>query len=116
MTIIEKTCDLFIYWHDQSRYPYCTGTNSIDETEKDIKTFQIYPNPSGNTIHIGDANANSKIMRIVIMDTSGRVIENIHYSDSDEDVTADVSTLSVGTYLIQIHSDQGVYTQKFLKL
>ncbi|HEY1047299.1 MAG TPA: T9SS type A sorting domain-containing protein [Bacteroidia bacterium] len=112
----RKNLRLVQYWYDQNRYPYCTGTSSIDKTEKAIKTFQIYPNPSGNTLHIKDENPDNKIVKIVIMDISGCVLENIPYSNSDKDVIADVSTLIVGTYLIQIHSEKGIYTQKFLKL
>ncbi|MDR0831211.1 MAG: M12 family metallo-peptidase [Prevotellaceae bacterium] len=80
-----------------------TGVNEIDSD-----VIKIYPNPVTTELKID--NGKLKIKSVEINDISGKIIMNCPNNNS-----IDVSNLANGVYLIKIHTDKGIITQKFLK-
>ena len=78
------------------------ANNSINKT-----TVQIYPNPASDFIKI---NSSGKIKGIEIYDMTGKKMDF-----SLENDTIDVSNLSAGTYLINIKTENGNFSEKFIK-
>ncbi len=71
--------------------------------------IQIYPNPVKEVLHFG---GEEKINKIVIMSIDGKkVSEKTMYGERK----LNVHTLIQGTYLINIFTDKGIQTIKFIK-
>jgi len=71
-----------------------------------LKSISIYPNPVKEELIISSEN---KIEKIEICDLAGKV----HSTHSTK--TINVSALLQGVYLVKIHTDKGVVTQKLVK-
>ncbi|MGK6340909.1 T9SS type A sorting domain-containing protein [Chryseobacterium sp. DT-3] len=71
------------------------------------KTVVVYPNPASDFIKI---NSSGKIKNIEIYDMAGKKIE--FRSENDK---IDVSNLSTGNYLINIKTENGNFSEKFIK-
>lgn len=72
----------------------------LEETAK----FSLFPNPSNGTIHIDTDNKN--VTAILIYDLSGRKMEEHVYAETIQ------TTLSSGTYLLQLKNDDEVVGQE----
>lgn len=87
------------------------ATNNIlatNETAKDIKlAISVYPNPSSDFVSV---KSDSKINKINVFDITGKSL-----SVQANDNTLDVRQLPVGTYIISIETNDGVYSNKFIK-
>lgn len=84
---------------------FTTGTGVAEWTN----TVSIYPNPVVETINISNAEGS----RIAIYNSNGQVVKQIEKAESHAAVN--VSSLSAGIYWMQITSDNGVNTVKFVK-
>ncbi len=85
---------------------YCTVLN-LNENNNSKETINIYPNPTNNIIHVESFD---NIETISVYDiNSKKILSNIISN------TIDVSSLHSGLYLIKIKTDQGEFTQKFIK-
>ena len=68
-------------------------------------SFEIYPNPASDEIHI--RLAENGIFNIEISDINGRSVLSIDRQYINEKMTLDVSEFANGFYVIQLnHSDQ----------
>lgn len=91
---------------------YVVGNDSTSTGIEDIQNnwFRMYPNPNdGHFIiqHNLEINQNSKAR---IMDLFGREVEIINLNSDIN--TVDISSLSSGTYLVEIESDNGKLVEK----
>lgn len=86
-----------------------TSTASIDDTF--LNTFKIFPNPvRGNTMHI----STTKTLKISIYNLIGKkILEGTLDQGND---TIDVSSLKNGVYIINVKTDTGTVTKKFIKI
>lgn len=75
--------------------------------QTDIKEITVYPNPANDILNI---NSKEKIKSIVIYDLSGKRLKTPRPTNK-----VDVSTLPVGTYLINVETKDGISTEKFIK-
>jgi hypothetical protein len=80
-------------------------TNSFDD-----KSIVIYPNPVQDLLHI---NSKNQINKIQVFDITGRKVMNFETSQTNEDIN--VSSLSAGTYFVNIQTDAGKLIKKFIK-
>ncbi len=71
------------------------------------KSYVVYPNPAGNTVHV---TSNAAIRKLSISDIIGRTV--IKQSGQSKDVTIDISNLPKGMYILRLNDN---YTQKVLK-
>ncbi|WP_298221048.1 T9SS type A sorting domain-containing protein [Flavobacterium sp.] len=77
--------------------------------------FTLHPNPSKNTINVNTAKA-IKILSIKIYNPLGQIIKTLSLNTLSASTAIDVSSLNAGTYFMEINSDQGKTTKKFIKL
>lgn len=73
-------------------------------------TFKLYPNPAQNRINL-EGNL-TDIDRIQLYNSSGTFIKEIPVNDQLSFI--DTSSLSSGTYLIVVNTNQGDYSLKFI--
>jgi hypothetical protein len=58
---------------------------------------------------------NSNIDKLEIFDISGRQVYNSQFSILNHSLKIDVSLLQSGIYILQITTDKGIATHKFIK-
>lgn len=73
------------------------------------KAIRIYPNPVKDVLNFAGQD---KINKVVVISIDGKKITE---KTMNGERTMDVQRLSQGTYFIQIFTDQGVETSKFIK-
>lgn len=81
----------------------------IDEASDNI--FNIYPNPFSNSLNI--QNDNPHKTEYFIYDLSGRLLQDGSFLQSK---IIDLKNLEEGVYIIQLQSQQGLESRKFVKL
>ena len=75
-------------------------------------SIQIYPNPADNFVTI---SSSQKIVKVVIMDGSGKRIQESKWDNSLTENTISVRHLPTGTYLIQIVGEKQTVVKKLIK-
>jgi hypothetical protein len=72
------------------------------------KTIQIYPNPASDKLFVNATN--QEIQKIQLIDATGKVV----YSDNkvEKEQSIDLSHLSSGLYIIQISTNEKIFTEK----
>lgn len=78
-----------------------------EEVAAQKSSISVFPNPTTDVLNIKSV---AKIDKITIADASGKNV-NVKFDDS----RVNVSHLTSGAYLINIHTKDGVTTQKFIK-
>ena len=73
----------------------------------------IFPNPAEEILNI---HSNTGITQVNILNTFGQMLSRTKNTTKSQDLKIDVSVLKSGTYLVEIVSDSGKSTQKFVKL
>jgi plastocyanin len=88
-----------------------TGINDVPKHEGGV----IYPNPAKDFINY-QAKSNSPVQEIRIIDVTGKAVKIIQKPDiTDDQVHIDVGNLNKGMYFIQVKSEGGFESRKFLK-
>jgi hypothetical protein len=78
------------------------STSNVSETD-----FNIYPNPVQNTLTV---DAREAVNSIQVFDVLGKQVLTVQNTNS-----IDVSSLDKAIYFVQIHTESGSLTQKFIK-
>ena len=86
----------------------CNGGVGVNEVA-DVQ-FNIYPNPVQNKLFIEIAELS--VIEMTILDLSGKVIKTITNNNAQ---SIDVSNLNQGVYILKIHTENGVSTNRFIK-
>jgi hypothetical protein len=86
---------------------------AIDEVEKPAKAnnLAVYPNPANGIVSVEFTTSSTEKTVLNIMDLNGRVVhsENLGtLSAGDVHYNFDISSLSVGVYIVNIHGNAGV--------
>jgi hypothetical protein len=95
-------------------------TNTPTKTE-DLASisneFSVFPNPAKERINLQMAlQEQAKQMTVRLMDVSGRTILQRDYENIQREyLDYDVSKLAAGTYFLQVTTDAGTGTKKFMK-
>jgi len=84
-------------------------TNDIEDT------LVLYPNPVADLITI-EKNSTTEIESIAIHNTLGQLVKTLAGSELSSSSSIDVSALKTGTYFMEITSNNGKTTKKFVKL
>jgi len=100
-------------------FPIVTNTTSTTVTALGNKNFKknrfaLYPNPVKNFINVEVTTGN--IQSIAIYNLLGQIVKSVSSSESGSIITIDVSQLKSGTYFMEIISNAGKETKKFVKL
>lgn len=77
------------------------------------KRINISPNPASSSINIQTTN-NSRIQAILLKDLTGKVLLQQNFPSASTTASIDVSTLSNGLYLLEIHTSSSVVTEKLV--
>jgi hypothetical protein len=72
-------------------------------------TIAIYPNPTSNTLHMMISTTKSQPIEVILYDVAGkRLASNVYQVEKGAqtlDLSSLVQTLAVGTYYLQIHTE-----------
>lgn len=94
-TTLQKT-----YWRSQ------TPAEVRKVTVKDL-SITLYPNPTSDFLHISNVPQNGIV---TILDVTGKIF----YSGNEENI--DVQSLQNGVYVIEVRTDYGKQTMRFMKI
>lgn len=73
----------------------------------DETAISVFPNPASSSLTISSKN---QISEVIMTDITGRTVKALPANDVS--VTLNISGISNGFYLVNIHTDKGVHTQK----
>lgn len=82
------------------------ASNTINKTQL---TFEVYPNPASDVIHI----FSKEDFQIVLTDISGKKLKTA--KSQDKQLTLSIVDLSIGSYLVAVKSNDGVKVIKVVK-
>ena len=85
------------------------GGGAVGVEEATLSTLSIYPNPVIDNLFITTDATN--IEQITIYSVSGQLV----MTAATNDKTVDVSALTEGVYVLQIQTENGISTQRFVK-
>ncbi len=96
---------------DALNHTFVNGTEVLSNKNLSKPKFTVSPSPAHDylTITLGQA-----IQQITIMNVNGAIVQNNAASNSRE-TTVNISSLTPGIYLVSVHSENGIYTRKFIK-
>lgn len=86
-----------------------TTTGTVSNEKFFTENFNLYPNPTSDVLNISSKNG-LEMKEIKITDLSGRIVRTLNNAS-----TINVSDLSAGTYLIDITTNEGKASSKFIK-
>ncbi len=92
------------YWH--FRFVRFNPSNSSKNLNKG--GLNVYPNPTNDVLWISNAELGAKVL---VRSIDGRVVLNQYATGN----AISVASLNQGTYLLEVHSNSGVSTTKFIK-
>lgn len=75
--------------------------------------FNLYPNPAANFVNITN-NENMSVKQIEIYDLAGKLINTKNFNNETE-IQLNIETLTSGTYLLHLHTDEGTAVKKLIK-
>ena len=75
--------------------------------------FNVYPNPATNIVNITNSE-NLSVKQVEIYDTTGKLI-NTHNFNNEAEIQLNIETLTSGTYLLHLHTDEGTAVKKLIK-
>ncbi|WP_395066561.1 T9SS type A sorting domain-containing protein [Flavobacterium sp.] len=84
------------------------ATLSTDTHNLESNVIQVYPNPSKNVVQI---KSNSKIEKITIFDSLGKVI--LIQTENNNEI--DIENLSKGIYIIEVYTENEKNYRKLIK-
>lgn len=88
-----------------------TAYNTLGiEQNSEIPKLTLYPNPVTNNLYL--STSTSKIEKVMIYSITGALVKSTLTNVEN----IDVSTLKKGNYLVKVTTDQGSFTQKFIKI
>ncbi|MEM1322291.1 MAG: T9SS type A sorting domain-containing protein [Bacteroidota bacterium] len=93
------------------------GSEPVNTTELSPENItNIFPVPSNNVLNVDIELVNpSDKLSLKVFDMSGRIVDYREMSNVQQDrVIFDVNNYGVGTYLLQIITDEGARTRKFI--
>ena len=83
-----------------------TSTSNISTTNLSNNLFDLYPNPASNQIKI----INKKLITsIEIINSQGQILITTKNS------SIDISQLESGIYFVKAYSNDGIYSERFIK-
>lgn len=79
--------------------------------------LKVYPNPASTQVNVDLSDVSGSLQTLAMYDMSGRMISSKSYNGVAHNTieTMDISTLSIGMYLIEVTTDSGKLFQKVCK-
>lgn len=79
------------------------------------KPIKIYPNPVQNSLNISLTNIDATQLDLTILDLSGKAIVRKSINNTNQDYAVNLADLSAGMYIVQLKSNNAVWTSKLIK-
>ena len=101
---------------DSSLHPKLEVRYSLDsslsvEKFNDI-TFNVFPNPTINSITVDVKKSHDKLFSIEVINSSGKIVNQIRTNNSKTNI--DVSDYPKGLYFVNVYFDESVSTKKII--
>lgn len=79
--------------------------------------LNLFPNPTKDQLLISVSGSSNQVAAFEIINIDGKVVlrDETRYNGAAQSKRVDVSELSKGVYIVRLTTDNGVYTQKFIK-
>lgn len=79
-----------------------------------LKPFNVNPNPANNVLHVSYESAMRQDVTVVINDFYGNKLQSskANFESGNNQLDVDVSNLKNGMYYIELHTSNGIETQK----
>jgi hypothetical protein len=90
-----------------------THTPDLSNNEVISSKFSVSPNPANNVINITNAD-NMLVNGVTVADLNGRTVKNVSF-DNVASAQINVADLASGMYILNVTSDKGTATKKFVK-
>ena len=90
--------------------------NTGIEDGLDNSDISVYPNPADNRLSVKIANNAQEIENIIIYNAVGSQVMTIEKSAISEKLQINVSDLKSGVFYMQLRSESGMVSKKFVKL
>ena len=88
----------------------------VANEEREERAFSIHPNPFIDELEIHFSEALQQSVSLVIIDMMGAVVFNLHLSSADSIERIAIPDLATGLYIISVRHQDGIYSQKMMKL
>lgn len=88
---------------------------SLSLLDNNINEFSVFPNPTNGIVTVSGLNK-SKSLNLQLIDITGRVVyAKVVKTNNQNKIEINMSSLSTGTYFIQIESDYNKTVKKIIK-
>ncbi len=94
-------------------YRFEPSANSISNTQKHNSSIAVYPNPANNKVQVSWSKA-LKNPQLSITDISGKEVFSKEIDQQTKSVEVTLPNIPAGTYLLNIHHNEGVVTERLL--
>jgi len=86
---------------------------TLSISEQLAQSFNLYPNPATNIVNITN-NENISIKQVEIYDVTGKLINTQNFNNETE-IQLNVETLTSGTYMLHLQTNEGTAIKKLIK-
>lgn len=103
----------------------CTDTSNtiqyfgvgLNPENSEQLSVSVYPNPVLDFFHVRVENATKEDIQVVITDLLGHRLQEVAFSVTGNvfDTQVPVTGIAPGIYLVEVHTTQGIFTQRILK-
>ncbi|HEX9981259.1 MAG TPA: T9SS type A sorting domain-containing protein [Flavobacterium sp.] len=91
------------------------NSSQLQVTENEVPQFAVFPTISTNEITImRKADSACRLNRVSIFDYTGKNIKEFNPTD-EKTYKVDISTFAIGTYLLKLETDMGIFVERFMK-
>ena len=91
-----------------------THTTALSTNDFISSKFSVSPNPANDLIKIKNAD-NMFVSKVTVTDLNGRTVKNVSFDNVRNSYDVTVADLASGLYIMNITSDKGTATKKFVK-
>ena len=76
-------------------------------------TFNLYPNPAANVVHITNSE-NMQVQQVTVYDLTGKQLSTQNFNNKTE-IQLNVENLASGVYMLHIETNAGIAVKKLVK-
>lgn len=114
-TLVIHDATIANIYYQNFKYKYSQLTQAINETNQNISSMKLYPNPASNVVNMefeSKANSNAEV---IIYDVNGKIINtsNSTISVGNNKIQVNVASQPSGFYFVQIKTEEGSVFHKF---
>lgn len=104
-------------WHVTDAQ-YYTGpmysTTAVNNPTAGKTAMKLFPNPATDNVHIAFSLNGQENATLIISDLTGRIVNSVsQLSAGANDINLNTADMAAGMYIAQLHTADGVTTQKF---